>query len=105
MEGKAPGVAEPFFRRATELRPDSAAARQQFGLNLVVQNRCAEAVRELGEAVRLEPRNADSLSHLAYCETSLDRLDAARAHAREALAVNPDDALAWRLAAMLDGRR
>ena len=101
MEGKAPAVAEPFFRHATVLAPDSAAGRQQYGLNLVVQGRFEEAVRELGEAVRLDPRNADSLSHLAFCEASLNRLDAARAHLRAALALNPEDALARRLVTVL----
>src|SRR5207244_6318718 len=60
MEAKSPRVAEPFFRRAAAMRPGVAAARQQFGLNLLVLGRCAEAIRELAEAVRLEPRNVDS---------------------------------------------
>jgi len=50
--------------------------------------------RELGEAVRLDPRNADSLSGLALCELKLGRTADARAHAAAALALNPDDPLA-----------
>jgi len=76
------------------MRPDLAAARQQFGLNLLVLGRVDEAAKELGEAVRLDPRDPDSLSHLAYCDYKLGRLADARAHARAALALNPDDDLA-----------
>jgi Flp pilus assembly protein TadD len=97
-------VAERFFRRAVELRPD-AAARQQYGLCLLVERRFDEAARELAEAVRLDPANADSLSHLAYCELALNRAADARAHVRAALSLAPDDPFARQLAAALDGGR
>jgi tetratricopeptide (TPR) repeat protein len=91
---RAPDVADPFFRRAVAMRPDLAAARQQFGLNLLVLGRIDEAAKELAEAVRLDPRDPDSLSHLAYCDYKLGRPADARAHALAALALNPDDDLA-----------
>jgi 4-amino-4-deoxy-L-arabinose transferase-like glycosyltransferase len=91
---RAPQVAEPFFRRGAEMRPDLAAARQQYGLNLMVLGRFEEGARELGEAVRLDPRNPDSLSALGFCELRLGRAAEARAHAAAALAINPDDRLA-----------
>ena len=100
IEAKAPGVAEPFFRRAVELRPD-VAAHQQLGLDLLVLEKFDEAARELGEASRLNPRDADTLSRLAYCEVKLGRLDEARAHVMGALAINPSDPLARQLAAAL----
>ena len=46
------------------------------------------------EAVRLDPRDPDSLSHLAYCEFKLGRAADARAHASAALSLNPGDELA-----------
>ena len=97
---RAPDAAEPFFRHAVQMRPDLAAARQQFGLNLLVLGRFDEAGRELAEASRLDPRDADSLSHLAYCEYKLGRPAEAREHALAALALNPDDALARQLAVL-----
>jgi tetratricopeptide (TPR) repeat protein len=100
IEAKAPDVAEPFFRRAVELRPD-AAAHQQLGLDLLVLEKFDEAARELGEASRLDPRDPDTLSRLAYCEVKLERLDAARAHVMQALAINPSDPLARQLSAAL----
>jgi Flp pilus assembly protein TadD len=94
MEIQAPEVAEPFFRRATEIAPAQAGARQQFGLNLLVLGRHAEAVLELGEAVRLNPRDADSLAHLAYGEFQLSRFAEAAQHARAALALDPGHPMA-----------
>ena len=100
-EVKAPDVAEPFFRRAAGMRPDEAAARQQFGLNLLVLGRYEEAARELSEAVRLDPRDADSLSHLAFAELRLGRVDDARRHVDAALTINPDDRFASSLRGFL----
>ena len=100
-ELRAPDVAEPFFRHAAELRPSQAAARQQYGLNLLVLRRYDEAARELAEAVRLDPRDADGLGRLAYCELELGRTDAALTHAAAALSLNPGDPLASRLVAAL----
>jgi len=98
-ESHAPDAAEPFFRHAVEMQPDSAAARQQLGLDLLVLNRWQEAAGELARAAQLDPADADTLSHLAYCELKLGRLEDARAHAAAALAINPGDALARQIAA------
>jgi Flp pilus assembly protein TadD len=94
MEVRAPEVAESYFRHAVQMQPGVSAARQQLGLNLLVQGKLEEAARELGDAARLNPRDADSLSHLAYCEYKLGRAADGRAHALAALAINPDDELA-----------
>jgi tetratricopeptide (TPR) repeat protein len=98
---RAPDVAEAFFRRAVAIRPGQASAHQQLGLNLLVLRRYEEAARELTEAVRLDPRDADALSRLAYCELELGRPGDARAHAEAALALNPGDPLATQLVAAI----
>lgn len=100
----APDVAEPFFAEAAKMRPDQASARQQHGLNLSVLGRFDEGARELSEAVRLDPHDADSLAYLAYCEVKLGRLDDARTHIAAALAVKPDHPLANQLASALRGK-
>ena len=105
IEVRAPEVAEPFFRHAVEMQPNLASARQQLGLDLLVLGRHADAARELAEAVRLDPRDVESLSRLAYCEAELGRTADARAHAHAALAINPDDPLAKQLAAALGRTR
>jgi tetratricopeptide (TPR) repeat protein len=99
-EARAPDVAEPFFRRAVALHPD-AASHQQLGVDLLLLQKYDEAARELADANRLDPRNTDTLSHLAYAEAKLGRLDQARAHTSQALALDPNDALARQLAAAL----
>jgi 4-amino-4-deoxy-L-arabinose transferase-like glycosyltransferase len=101
MEVHAPDKAERFFRRAAELAPDSAAARQQYGLNLLILGRFDEAAHELGEAVRYDPKDPDSLAHLAYCEAKLGRVGDARLHAQTALAIDPSNQLAQQLFALL----
>jgi tetratricopeptide (TPR) repeat protein len=103
-EVKAPEVATPFFLRAAVMRPSLASARQQLGLNLLVLERFEEAARELSEAVDLDPRNADSLAHLAYCELKLGRLADARTHTEAALAVSPDHPLGSQLRSILRTR-
>jgi Tfp pilus assembly protein PilF len=97
-QAQAPDVAEPFFRRAAEMQPQSAAVRQQYGLNLMVLRRYEDAARELAVAAHLDPQDPDTLSRLAFCELKLGRLNDARAHADAALRLNPGDALARQLA-------
>jgi 4-amino-4-deoxy-L-arabinose transferase-like glycosyltransferase/Flp pilus assembly protein TadD len=95
---QASEVADQFFRRAAEMQPESAAVRQQYGLNLMVLRRYEDAARELAVAARLDPRDPDTLSRLAFCELKMGRLNDARAHAEAALRLNPGDALARQLA-------
>ena len=98
-----PAPAGLFFRHAASVAPASAAARQQYGLNLLVLERYPEAVRELQEAIRLDPQDADSLAHLAYAEIKTGQVEAARAHLRAALAKDPAHALSRQLAAAFRG--
>jgi 4-amino-4-deoxy-L-arabinose transferase-like glycosyltransferase len=94
MQAKAPAEAERFFRRAVAMQPDQASARVQYGLNLLVLDRCDAAIPELLEATRLDAKDPDSLAHLAYCEAKVGRIPDARAHAEAALALDPSHELA-----------
>lgn len=98
---KGPASAEPFFRRAVQITPDHASARQQYGLNLLLLGRIEDAKRELEESARLGPQNADTLAHLAYCEIKLGHLEDARRHVGSALLLEPDHDLSRKLAAAL----
>jgi tetratricopeptide (TPR) repeat protein len=93
-EAHAPDAAEPFFRHAVEMDPGSPSGQQQLGLNLLVLNRWEDAAAVLARAAQLDPRDSDTLSHLAYCEAKLGRAEDARSHAAAALAINPQDPLA-----------
>ena len=97
MEVKAPEIAEPYFRRAVAIAPASAAARQQYGLNLLMLRRFDAASDQLAEAARLDPHDADTLAHLAYCEAQLGRAADARAHVAAALTIDPKQPLANQL--------
>ena len=94
MQMKAPAEAERLFRQAVAMRPDQASARVQYGLNLLVLDRCDAAIPELAEATRLDTKDPDALAHLAYCEIKVGRPAEARTHAEAALALNPAHALA-----------
>jgi tetratricopeptide (TPR) repeat protein len=100
-EVKAPDLAESFFRHAVQMQPDSASAHQQLGLDLLVLGRFEDAHAELTASARLQPRDADTLAHLAYCEVKLNRLDDARGHVRAALAIDAAHPLARQLEAAL----
>jgi Flp pilus assembly protein TadD len=76
------------------MEPNQPGARVQYGLNLLVLDRCDAAIPELAEATRLGPKDPEPLAHLAYCEIKLGRASAARAHAAAALALDPGHALA-----------
>jgi tetratricopeptide (TPR) repeat protein len=101
MQAKAPDEAARLFKAAVALAPAQAGARLQYGLSLLVLNRCDEAVPELAEAMRLDPRDAEAPAHLAYCEITLGRPADARAHAAAALSLDPNHALARQLAAAI----
>jgi predicted Zn-dependent protease len=100
-QAKAPAIADPYFERGAALAPDDAAARQQYGLNLLLLGRFERAAVELAAAVRLDPGDPDSLAHLAYAEAKLGRAAEARAHAAAALAIKPDHTLARQLQAAI----
>ncbi len=94
MQVKAPAEAERFFRQAVAMQPGQAGARVQYGLNLLVLDRCDAAIPELAEAARLDPTDPDAFAHLAYCEIKVGRPAEARTHAEAALALNPAHPLA-----------
>jgi 4-amino-4-deoxy-L-arabinose transferase-like glycosyltransferase len=97
MQVKAPVEAERFFRQAVAMQPGQAGTRMQYGLNLLVLDRCDAAIPELAEAARLDPTDPDAFAHLAYCEIKVGRPAEARTHAEAALALNPAHPLAQQI--------
>jgi tetratricopeptide (TPR) repeat protein len=100
-EINAPDVAEPFFRRAVSMAPQLARAHYLLALDLLVLKRYAEAADEFAATVRLDPRNADALATLAWCEQRLGRLREAREHAASALLLEPQHTVARQVEATL----
>jgi Flp pilus assembly protein TadD len=96
-ELNAPDVAEPFLRRAVRAAPESPAAHQLLGIDLLVLGREDEAARELSIVVAKQPHNADALAMLAFAEQRLGRTREAREHAQESLKWNPNQEIARRV--------
>lgn len=57
--------AEPLYRKIVELGPDSAAARNNLGFNVLLQGRADEAATILSGALALDAKNPRILANLA----------------------------------------
>jgi len=77
--------AEELFKRVIEIKPDFAGGHAGLGLLYVQSGRPNDAITELQEAVRLDPAREDVRDKL---------VELLRTDAREALASNPEKALA-----------
>jgi len=66
-----------------------------------VLKRYAEAAAEFAITARLDPRNADALATLAWCEQRLGRVREAREHVAEALRLDPQHTVARQVEAAL----
>lgn len=102
-EVNAPEAAEPFFRHAVGMAPGLARAHHLLGLDLLVLGRYEEAAGELGLAAQLDPRDADALATLAYCEQRLGRVRDARIHVEAAIRLDPAHEVARKVQAGLPG--
>jgi 4-amino-4-deoxy-L-arabinose transferase-like glycosyltransferase/Flp pilus assembly protein TadD len=96
-ELNAPDAAEPFLRRAVAVAPDLPAAHQLLGIDLIALGREGEAAAEFNAVIGRQPRNADALALLAWCETRTGRTREAREHAEAALRIAPRHELARRV--------
>jgi tetratricopeptide (TPR) repeat protein len=95
-------LAERFLREAVARAPRSAEARERLGLALGLQGHGKDALDELGEACWLDPNRASAHLNLAVVLAQEGRLADARAHAREALRLQPDYPQARGLLSELD---
>jgi len=87
-------AAEQEFRRALELNPSAATARQWYGLYLAYAGRLEQAAQELARAEELDPRSAIIRVNRGQVEYWRDRPEAALAHYRAALEIDPGFILA-----------
>ena len=92
-----PRLAEMFSRSAITARPHLARAHGRLGVALNLEHRWVEAVRELEEAVRLDPTDATAHIGLAVAEANTGRIADARREVQEALRLDPNSASARRL--------
>lgn len=100
-------AAELEFRRAIQINPSLVQAHHWFALFLAATGKHVEAIQEIREAKRLDPRSLSVMAAWATIEFYGSNLDDAVAAADQALAVDPSFVPAlkvkrWALAA--DGR-
>jgi len=78
--------AEPMFREAIRLNPDSASAHYYLGRQLYTANRFAEAIEQTQIAVRLSPDLIAAYDNLGLCYWGQQRTEAAEKYFLEAIA-------------------
>jgi tetratricopeptide (TPR) repeat protein len=102
VEAGRPAEAEPYLRRALEVRADYPEAQSGLGVALCMQGRLEEGVSHLERAVALEPSYRDAWRNLGEALGALGRRGQAARAFREALKTAPrDPALLKRLAWIL----
>jgi Flp pilus assembly protein TadD len=57
--------AEPLYRKVVDLRPNSAAAHNNLGFNLLLQGRYLEAIETFSKSLTIDPQNARTKNNLA----------------------------------------
>ncbi|QDV47249.1 Photosystem I assembly protein Ycf3 [Stieleria neptunia] len=87
------GRAELCFRKAVELNPDYAEAHNNLGGMLALRDR-DEARKHLEISLELWPENPDVHSNLGNLDARAGNYESAVGHYRDALALNPDHAIA-----------
>jgi tetratricopeptide (TPR) repeat protein len=98
---KALDIAERMFGHAVTLAQDDGDARLQFGVNLVLQGKLEAAAIQLRSALARNPRQADALAYLAFCELSAGNVEEARRLVEAALAIAPEHPVARSVQAAL----
>jgi Flp pilus assembly protein TadD len=100
------------FRQAISFEPERkeiqfslAASEEKLAMEHVLAGKTAEGMRELEEAVRLDPAGASARQNLAALYAEAGRFEEARALAREALRLNPGYPQAEALLKALESRK
>jgi serine/threonine-protein kinase len=94
-EGAARG-----FRRAIELDPHYASARQWYAFLLASQGRLEEGVNEVLTAQQLDPSSISVRRSVGWAHYYARRYDQARYHLLRAIAMNPTAAETYRILAL-----
>ncbi len=94
LSGHSNAEAEYHFERAITIDPGYAEAHHGYGLVLILNHQYPQALNQLQEAIRLDPRNASALSDLGDLLAAQGRTaDAADAY-RRVLSLTNDPSIA-----------
>ena len=107
MESGEYQLAEQYFRRATELVPESAMAHTDLAVSLMYQRRWADAQGELEIADRLAPETPEVyfLQGVVYRDGMRDSTHAREAWQRFLAIAPPDSPQAQMVASWIEGLR
>jgi tetratricopeptide (TPR) repeat protein len=81
---------ERLWQDTVEKRPDNPRARLNYGVELSLARRYAEAELQLREAIRLKETSAPAHGNLGSVLCSLGRLDEGVSHLERAVALDPE---------------
>ena len=85
----------PYYEKAVAWDGGSAAMRQEYATILSMAGRAAEAVKQMQEAVRLEPKNADFHYRLALAYNEAGKADEATRELEATVSLNAKHSRAW----------
>jgi hypothetical protein len=93
-----------FYRKALEVLPDDADARNLLGICLVQLSRRQEAWREFQRVLQTDPNNVQTHENLGMLAILLGRVEDSRRHLQRVLELDPGNRLARDGLATLDGK-
>jgi tetratricopeptide (TPR) repeat protein len=85
------GAAEPFLRRAVDLKPEDEMAQYRYGVCLYYLKRFPEAEAHLRRAVDLKPEDENNQHMLGNCLYKSDRFSEALPYLQRAVDLKPHD--------------
>src|SRR5690349_10614415 len=83
--------AQTTFERVLEVNDQSAAARHNLGVALLLSGRVDDGIRQEREALRIQPKYMLAMHNLALAYLSKRDLKRAQYWLREAMDITPDD--------------
>ena len=89
-----PERAIPFYKKALEVRPDSAKAHLALGIANTRLGRHEEAFEQYRRAVELDPGSSEAHNNIGLCYDTRGRIDEAERHFLLALEIHPGNAQA-----------
>jgi len=105
-----PDRAETWFKKARDLNPDAAFIYAKLGMVNIVTNHLRQAIDNFQHALELESQRPQLSQkekvyahyYLAACFIKFDQLDAAKAHLRKLLAIEPKHEQAQQLLSLME---
>ena len=83
-------IAEKYFKKAIELKPDDFVIRNNYGVVLLKRGCYEKAIEQLNK-IKEKEKSADIVSSLAYCYGNIGKYDRSIEYYIEAIQLDPHD--------------